>query len=152
MFAIDVNHVTMLKKEGVTSKEKMKINLRHCHYADFFNEFNDTFDSLGLDTFWCPNEQNYTVEGIYSDDTFKYFEISIMSGMNTLENYEDIQNTLLNYECDFNMYFVDVAVDLYDYRNPIKRFMNTKFVALKAEEYVKMNLDFHLQKFDSYEN
>ena len=152
MFAIDVNHVTMIKKEGVTTKDKMKINLRHCNYSDFFNEFNDTFDSLGLDTFWCPNEQNYTVEGIYSDDRFKYYEISILSGMDTMDNYDDIQHTLLNYECDFNMYFVDVAVDLYDYRNPIKRFMNTKFVALKAEEYVKMNLDFHLQKFDSYEN
>ena len=47
---------------------------------------------------------------------------------------------------------MDVAVDLYDYKKPIKRFMNTNFVALKADEYVKMNLDFQTQKFDSYEN
>ena len=152
MFSVDINHVTMLKKEGVTTKEKMKINLRHCVYSDFFNEFNETFDSLGLETFWCPNEQNYTVQGIYSDDAFKYYEISIASGADSLDNYEDIQNTLINNECDFNMYFVDVAVDLYDYKRPIKRFMNTNFVALKADEYVKMNLDFNLQKFDSYEN
>ena len=152
MFSVDINHVTMLKREGITTKEKMKINLRHCVYSDFFNEFNETFDSLGLETFWCPNEQNYTVQGIYSDDAFKYYEISIASGADSLDNYEDIQNTLINNECDFNMYFVDVAVDLYDYKRPIKRFMNTNFVALKADEYVKMNLDFNLQKFDSYEN
>ena len=152
MFSVDINHVTMIKKEGVTTKEKMKINLRHCLYSDFFNEFNETFDSLGLETFWCPNEQNYTVQGIYSDDAFKYYEISIASGADSSDNYDDIQNTLINNECDFNMYFVDVAVDLYDYKRPIKRFMNTNFVALKADEYVKMNLDFNLQKFDSYEN
>ena len=52
-----------------------------------------------------------------------------------------------NDECDFNIYFVDVAVDLYDYKKPIKRFINTNFVALKADEYVKMNLDFQTQKF-----
>jgi hypothetical protein len=92
------------------------------------------------------------VQGIYSDDAFKYYEISIASGADSLDNYEDIQNTLINNECDFNMYFVDVAVDLYDYKRPIKPFMNTNFVALKADEYVKMNLDFNLQKFDSYEN
>ena len=152
MFKVSINHITRATHEGVTKKTSKKMTIRHCEYGDFFNEFNKTFDDIGFSNLYCINETYNSVQGIYSDDIFKYFEISISSNEDTKENFDLLNEVLQNNECDFNIYFVDVAVDLYDYKNPIKRFMNTNFLALKADEYIKMNLDFLTQKFDSYEN
>ena len=152
MFKVSINHITRATHEGVTKKTSKKMTIRHCEYGDFFNEFNKTFDDIGFSNLYCINETDNSVQGIYSDDIFKYFEISISSNEDTKENFDLLNEVLQNNECDFNIYFVDVAVDLYDYKNPIKRFMNTNFLALKADEYIKMNLDFLTQKFDSYEN
>lgn len=152
MFKVSINHITRATHGGVTKKTSKQMTIRHCEYGDFFNEFNETFDDIGFSNLYCINETDSSVQGIYSDDIFKYFEISISSNEDTKENYDLLNEVLQNNECDFNIYFVDVAVDLYDYKNPIKRFMNTNFLALKADEYIKMNLDFLTQKFDSYEN
>ena len=152
MFKVSIKHITRATHGGVTKKTSKQMTIRHCEYGDFFNEFNETFDDIGFSNLYCINETDSSVQGIYSDDIFKYFEISISSNEDTKENYDLLNEVLQNNECDFNIYFVDVAVDLYDYKNPIKRFMNTNFLALKADEYIKMNLDFLTQKFDSYEN
>ena len=152
MLKVKINHITRITKEGESKKETKQMTLRHCQYSDFFNEFNETFDDNGFNELYCIAEQNNSVQGIYSDEVFKYYEISISSGIDTEDNFKELNTLLQNDECDFNIYFVDVAVDLYDYKKPIKRFINTNFVALKADEYVKMNLDFQTQKFDSYEN
>lgn len=152
LLKVSISHVTRATTDGVTKKTSKQMTIRHCEYSDFFNEFNETFNDIGFSDLYCINETDNSVQGIYSDDIFKYFEISISSSEDTKESYDLLNEVLQNSECDFNIYFVDVAVDLYDYKNPIKRFMNTNFLALKADEYIKMNLDFLTQKFDSYEN
>lgn len=152
MFAVSFHFVSMIKIEGQIIEEKTQLTLSPCTKQDFFNEFNETFDSINLGQFYCSKEKNYTVQGIYSSDTFHYYEILVKARDNSLKTSKTIINYLTNGECHFTYYFIDVAINTNDYKHPIRRFINTNFLTLKPDEYVKMNLYFKIKEFNSYEN
>ena len=152
MFAVSFHFVSMIKIEGQIIEEKTQLTLSPCTKQDFFNEFNETFDSINLGQFYCSKEKNYTVQGIYSSDTFHYYEILVKARDNSLKTSKTIINYLTNGECHLTYYFIDVAINTNDYKHPIRRFINTNFLTLKPDEYVKMNLYFKIQEFNSYEN
>ena len=68
--------VTLTKKNGKVSKTKTNIPIYPCNYSSFFNQHNHTFDIVGLKNYFCPDVSNSTVEGIWTDDNFQYFEFS----------------------------------------------------------------------------
>ena len=51
MFAVSFHFVSMIKIEGQIIEEKTQLTLSPCTKQDFFNEFNETFDSINLGNF-----------------------------------------------------------------------------------------------------
>lgn len=152
MIKLKVNYVTMTKKDGIYYKDRRTLDLNKCTYSVFYNEFNDQFDSIGLSEYFCPKfENDHFMSGIYSNDIFNYYEI-ILEANEADYDYHDISKLLRTEECNFNMYWIDVAVDSYNYKNPIRRFIDGNFVVLKGDEIIKMNIYFKLREFNSDDN
>ena len=141
------------KKDGTYDKEPYDIETHACTYSDFYNKFNDQMDYLGLTDFECINNKNYIIQGIFSDQIFSYFEISILS-KNTSEGLlNEIERFLFYNDCKLNIAFIDMIINLDNYENPIKKFVNDEiFIQLNPAFYIKKNIYFMNQEFtnDNY--
>lgn len=151
VFKLDINHVQYLKENGVSKKKKTPIEFGKCQKSDFYNQFDSSFDNLGLQNFFCMKNKNHTIQGIFTDPIFEYIEITLEAKDEQEETFKKIKN-ILSDECDFSMYNIDVAFQLSNYSSPAKKYLNTKFITLKYDEFSKMNSYFKLQDFDSYQN
>lgn len=150
-FKLTLTHVVFLKENGQSNRVTTPIEIEKCTYENFNNEFNETFDTVGLDNYYCLKDRNFTIQGIYSDPIFQYIQIALQAKDETEELFEKIK-VILSEECDFNMYIMDAAFDLSNYKKPIHRFLLSQYINLKFPELMKRNTYFRLQQFDSYEN
>ena len=153
IFRIEISHVQYLKLNGNSKKIKTSLPLHKCTYKDFYNKFNEELDRNEIiNKFNCIDNMNYTVKGIFSDEDFEYFELTLSAD---LENGFDI-NTDLNifyeYDCKFSLYYTDSAVDVANVNEPMRQFLNSKFIQLSPTDFKKVNLYFTIKNFKSDEN
>lgn len=148
--SVEINFVTFIKNEGASYKEKIPIELERCHHGSFYNHFNESFDELGIGDYFCPKNISHEIYGIYSDQIFKYYEYTIRAKAGVDQN--EILEKLISSECQLGFYFIDVGIDIDNFKSPEQFFLNNKFIVLKADEIIKMNLFFKIHSFSSYEN
>lgn len=151
IFKIKPYHVTLFLENGEREKYRKSLNHTLCTKEHFYNEFNESFDYNGFgQKLHCPIIDNLTIDGLYQDRIFKYFEIGIEADKKA--DPVEVQGILKNYECRLEVYHVDTVINVYDYKNPVKRYISSEFSTLKANTIHKMNLYFKLLSFTSYEN
>jgi hypothetical protein len=130
--------------------------LHTCKPEDFRPELNDYYVSLGLKNYYCLNKDqtlNYTLQGIFTDDVFEYFYIGLSSKNNTEEHYEKIATLMMQNDCKLQYYYTDCIIDIDDFHNPITYFMDSMFLQLNPQLYIKKNvyyLNYHLYNDSSF--
>ena len=95
--------------------ESININIHNCTPEDFYNRHNSSFKSLNISDLQCinPNElENHQLQGIYTDDTFTYYKLSVISKDNSTENYNKIDRYLLENDCKLQFYYIDISANL----------------------------------------
>ena len=151
-FSIELTYTT--NKFDFNSNERKKtktqINYHNCTKSDFYNEFNETFDTNNFSNAFCFTDIGYFITGIYTDNEFNYFEISIKSKKNA--NETEIKKILHQNECLFNIFYIDTSIDVNDFNFPVKKFINNKFLNLNFNSVNKMNFYFKTIIFESFEN
>ena len=127
------------------NKKKVLLTWHYCTHKDFYNKYNESLDYLKIDTYQCLDDHTYNIEGIFSDKVFSYYEFSVTSKNNTKENYDIIYQYLLKNDCKLVLYYTDVTVDLAEYKEPIKPFLNSIFIQLNPILDIKRNIYFMKQ-------
>ena len=149
-FYIVASHLKRENINGTIKKTQQRIENNYCNESDFYNILNSSFKSLKLSNYFCiPN--NYSVEGVYVDDIFSYFQF-VISAKKTGIEYSDIYYNILRRDCKFEIYYIDHVLDVYEYSNPRKSSINQIFMQLSAVEYKKMNIYFRQQHFSTDNN
>ena len=149
-FYIVASHLKRENINGTIKKTQQRIENNYCKESDFYNILNSSFKSLKLSNYFCiPN--NYSIEGVYVDDIFSYFQF-VISAKKTGIEYSDIYYNILRRDCKFEIYYIDHVLDLYEYSNPLKSSINQIFMQLSPVEYKKMNIYFRQQHFSSDNN
>ena len=64
---------------GTYQKYPQELKTHKCHYEDFYNKYNSQMDYLGLSKFECLDKREGTIQGIYADQIFSYFEFTVQS-------------------------------------------------------------------------
>ena len=59
----------------LTKKSRKNIETHSCTYEDFYNKYDAQFDYLNVDTYRCVGNKEDTIQGIYADHIFSYFEL-----------------------------------------------------------------------------
>lgn len=90
------------------------------------------------------------MRGVYADDYFDYYMITVYSAKNTSEYLYYIEDLLLENECRLEVYFIDVSIDVYKFKNPVTKYINSGFTTLKPSSIVKKNFYFKQIIFDQY--
>ena len=127
--------------DGTYDKDPEDLETHSCTYSDFFNKYNKQMDYLGLTKFKCIRKKNYIIQGIFSDQIFSYFEVSLLSKNKSAELINEIERFLFENDCKLNIAFIDIIIDLDNYENPMTRFLNDEiFIQLDPVYYTKMNV------------
>ena len=149
-FYIVVSHLKRENINGTIKKTQERIQNKFCDKSDFYNSLNSSFNNLKLSNYYCiPN--NYSVEGVYVDNLFSYFQFVISAKKTNPEYYQNYYD-ILRRDCKLEIYYIDHVLDVYEYSNPLKSKINQIFMQLSPVEYKKMNIYFRQQHFSSDDN
>ena len=113
--------------------------LKSCTHSDFLNLLNKSFDLNQLEKMLCPilNEStNYTLDGLYTDDYYKFFEIEIKLTDKGMGNLSGVKNKMQSRPIEMAVYFIDTAIHYQNRTNPLPPYIN----------YVKKGLDLNFIK------
>ena len=138
---IEYYNYSLVLKEwiGEDTIIEFPFGLKSCTHSDFFNLLNDTFDLNQLEKMLCPilNEStNYTLDGLYTDDYYKFFEIEIKLTDKGMGNLSGVKNKMQSRPIEMAVYFIDTAIHYQNRTNPLPPYIN----------YVKKGLDLNFIK------
>ena len=129
-------------QNGSIYKEQFTLPTHNCNYADFYYRYNNSVDYLNLGKYQCLDDNSHTIEGIFADQVFSYYEFAAVAKYGTEQNYKDIDTFLLYNDCKFQFYYTDITFDLVDYKEPIKPYLNSIFIQFDLTLFIKRNVFF----------
>ena len=130
---------------GTYQKYPKGLKTHKCNYGDFYNKYNKQMDYLGLSKFECLDKREGTIQGIYADQIFSYFEFSVQS-KGDLE-LTKLDKFLFENDCKLQIIYMDIIIDLNNYKEPIKQYLNEVFIQLNPTLFIKRNMFYMNQHF-----
>ena len=127
---------------GTYHKKRLYKNIHKCRYEDFYNKYNYSFDYLHLNKYECLENYDDNIEGIYADRIFSYYEFTVQAINKTKETFNNIDEYLFENDCKLQIVFTDITIDLSNYKEPIKLFLNSFFIQLNPTLFIKRNVYF----------
>ena len=150
IFDLKSRYVEYVKsRDGSYVKNPQDTNIHLCTYDDFYNKYDAQFDYLSLQNYYCIGNKQFTIQGIYADQVFSYFEFSVVAKETTKEWTDEAIRFLFQNDCKLQMAFTDIIIDLDDYENPITQYLNTIFIQLNPSLFIKRNIYFMNQYFSN---
>lgn len=131
-------------KEPRMTEERNLITI-FLNESSFYNENKENFDYLETKDFQTLNLndiQDLAIEGIYTDKIFSYISISVISKESTSDHFEKINDYLLKNECRLQFYYSDITVNISNYKQLSKPFIDSTFLQLNPQLLMKKNLFF----------
>jgi hypothetical protein len=149
LFDLQLTYIVYTKDhEGNKNKAKNILSSHPCNYADFYNQYNDSFDFVNLNQFECLDKKDNSLQGIYADEIFSYYEFSVVSKNDSIDLFRKIDRYLTEQDCKLQLYYTDITIDFDNYKEPIKPYVNSVFIQLNPTLYLKMNVFFKNQYFN----
>jgi hypothetical protein len=147
VFKLDAVFANYVKEmDGTYHKDKYPQTTHNCVYEDFYNNYNSSFDYLNLKNYQCLDNNKHIIEGIYADKIFSYFEFSVAAINDTDETFNNIDEYLFENDCKLQLVFTDITIDLSNYKEPIKPFLNSFFIQLNPTLFIKRNV-FYMNQY-----
>ena len=162
VFKLESRYILYIKeKNGTYNKDKQLLSSHKCKYEDFYNNYNNSFDYLNLKTYECLDNNDKILKGIYSDQIFSYYEFTVTAINDSDTAFNNIDEYLEQNDCKLQIYYTDITIDLSNYKEPIKPFLNCVFIQMNPTLFIKRNVfftnqylyddDFLLEVFDANE-
>ena len=138
-----------IQRQNNTSDKKI-INMHLCNYSDFNKDIIDQsiikkFTEHNI--YYCPDNLDNIITGIYEDDYFTYYEFTIFA--KKLDNFSIYYDLLSNYDCKCHFLTSHLAFDLHNFTYPINNFISDYFLQINPLGYAKRNIYFKLTEFQS---
>ena len=129
------------------------IQTHPCTYADFYNDFNKSFDDSKVDSYQCLNDLSRSIEGIFASPVFSYYEFNVNAKNDSKELLDKIEKYLIENDCKLQIFYIDKTIDIDDYKDPIKSYLESDFIQLNPTLSTRRNMYFmnqHLYDEDTY--
>ena len=140
-------------QDGQYVKKVEIIGTHPCTHTDFYNEFNKTFDDSQVYNYQCLDDLSRPMEGIFTSPVFSYYQFNVDARNNSQKLLNKIESYLIEKDCKFQIYYIDKTIDIDDYQNPIKSYLETVFIQLNPALSIRRNMYFmnqHLYDDDSF--
>ena len=128
------------KRDSSYVKYPTQLNLHKCTYEDFYNKFDKQIDYLGATQFECVENKENTIQGIFSDEVFSYFDFSVAAKNKSQELTNEVIRFLFENDCKLQFVYTDIIIDLDNYKNPVTQYLNEIFIQLNPTLFIKRNI------------
>ena len=122
------NYSIILKEWiGIDKITSFTFGLKKCTKSDFFNLVNDSFDRNQISGMLCPilnKSVNYTIDGLYTDYYYKFFEIDIKLTDYGMKHLNEVRNLIEKRRIEMAIYFIDTAIHYQNRYNPLPLYIN----------------------------
>ena len=148
---VTANYIIYVKNINNTYNKITKyLGIHNCDYEDFYTSYNHQFDYLGLKNFVCLEKKEDTIQGIFTDQIFSYFEFTVSAKNDPVLG--EIDRFFFENDCKFQFIYSDIIFDLDNYKEPIAQYLNEMFIQLNPTLFIKRNIYFMNQYFinDNY--
>ena len=144
------SYTSYVKIDGNRNKCYKGLKTHKCSYEDFYNKYNKQVDFLGLSRYECLENREGTIQGIYTDQIFSYYDFTIKAKNDWA--LKELDRFLFENDCKLEFYYTDIIIDLNNYKEPIKQYLNEAFIQLNPTLHIKRNIFFMNQYFtnDNY--
>ena len=143
-------HITYRKeKHGIKNKTRITLSSHPCNNSDFYHYYNESLDRVNMSKYLCLDKTDDTIGGTYTDEDFRYYEFTVSSKEDSETNYNKLDKFLTSYDCKLEFYYSDTIIDLDNYEEPIKGFLNVIFVQINPTLFLKRNIFFMNQYFEN---
>ena len=138
------------KNKGI-DKKNLAINIHNCNISDFYDDENliKSISQNRMNELKCLDNLDQIIKNRYQDkhDNFTYYQIDV-NAKNDVPKLQ-IRNFLLDNDCKIELYYIDAKIEVEDYSEPIKPFLNEIFLQLDPDLDLRMNNYFMNEYFES---
>ena len=132
-------------------KKNLAINIHNCNISDFYDDENliKSISKNRMNELKCLDNLDQIIKNRYQDkhDNFTYYQIDV-NAKNDVPNLQ-IRNFLIDNDCKIELYYIDAKIEVEDYSEPIKPFLNEIFLQLDPDLDLRMNNYFMNEYFES---
>ena len=139
LFSIDYKY-TCFKSIDKSIQDLEYLNTHSCTKNDFYNKFNETFDGSHIYNYQCLDEPSKTLEGIYTSEIFAFYEFDVNAKNNSKVLLDKIDAYLLENDCKLQIFYSDNTVDVDDYEDPIKSYVEAAFIQINPTLSTRRNI------------
>ena len=141
LFRIDHKFI-YYKLEEEYKKNTDMVSTHKCTKADFYNRYDETFDGSSIYNYQCMDDSDRGIEGIFTSAIFSYYEFDVYAKNNSQALLDKITHYLTENDCKLQIYYSDNTVDISDYENPIKSYVEAVFIQLNPTLSIRRNIYF----------
>ena len=141
LFRIDHKYI-YYKLEEEYKKNTDMISTHQCTKADFYNRYDETFDGSSIYNYQCMDDSDRGIEGIFTSPIFSYYEFDVYAKNNSQALLDKITDYLTENDCKLQIYYSDNTVDISDYEEPIKSYVEAVFIQLNPTLSIRRNIYF----------
>jgi hypothetical protein len=128
-FTFEINQVeqTRTTSGGTVTLNRARTSIPFAKCGDNFNHHDQSeVRQLGIDSYYCPTSDNYSVAGTFFSNNFNYVEIKLLKCTSgSCKSSTDIENAMKNSR--FSIAIENTIVDMGNYQEPIQRIIDDGF-------------------------
>ena len=111
LLKLEIRYTKYIKYPNSSYIYDRKILSSHsCTYADFYNKYDKQVDYLGLQNYECIDDNDYSIEGVYADQIFSYFDFSVTAVNDSKKILDELDRFLFENDCKFNLVYTDIIL------------------------------------------
>ena len=134
--------INLIEWIGVDDLFKKEILFNYCNESDFPSSLYDQFEVNELNELYCLlindnnlnylNYLNYSLDGLYTDDYYKFITIDFYLSEYGKNNFDEVKNYLRENPLLMSLFFADTAIDYENRKVPLPVYIN----------YITRDIDF----------
>ena len=142
LFRIDHKYIYYKLEEDEYKKNTNIMETHSCTKSDFYNRYDETFDGSSIYNYQCLDNTKRGIEGIFTSPIFSYYEFDVYAKNDSKQLLDKIDTYLTENDCKLQMYYSDNTVDISDYENPVKSYVEAIFIQLNPTLSIRRNIYF----------
>ena len=142
LLKVDFLYVHWKLEDNDYKKSISTLGSHSCTKNDFYNAFDETFDGSTIYNYQCLDDPSIPIEGIWTSEIFSYFQFEVNAKNNSRDLLDKIDAYLIENDCKLQIYFADNTIDIDDYQNPIKSYIEAIFIQINPTLSIRKNIYF----------
>jgi len=145
LFNLDLQFYEQIKGDEKISRIITNVTTHNCNLEDFYNFYNESFEILNIKDLQCIDQNifnDHKLKGIYTDEVFTYYKFTASPKNISEDNFDIINNFLLENDCKLQFYYSDLTLNLSNFEEPTKLYINSLFLQLNPTLVQEKNIYF----------